>query len=171
MEASARSKLVRSEHAEQSFLFQRLELEAGKYPELRLAFAVPNGSNKSMAMAAKFKKEGLKSGVPDIVLPVPRYPFHGLFVEMKRSDAVPSDLSPAQRDWLAALEDQGYAVEVCCSDEEALEMILRYIKHDRWKTNLPGIDMAQKHARVRIAAGLRLDWQTPPRKGRSKGEG
>lgn len=38
-------------------------------------------------------------GVPDLCLPVPQAPCHGLFIEMKRRDASPSDNARHQRAW------------------------------------------------------------------------
>ena len=78
---------------------KRLEYPAedfGTIPLLEWIYHCPNGSHKSKIAAVKFKKAGLKSGVPDLFLPVPR--FHrvegaphnmgavrcGLFIEMKK---------------------------------------------------------------------------------------
>ena len=66
------SVLLRSEHQEQSLLFQWAELAKGQYPELGLLFAIPNaggykggyGSNVRLVMRAK--REGVKKGVPKL---------------------------------------------------------------------------------------------------------
>lgn len=113
------------EHQEQKALFQWAALNEKKYPELRLLFAVPNGSHKHIATAVKFKAEGLKSGVPDICLPVARGNFHGLFIEMKIKPKKPS---PNQRGWLTALETENYATDVCYSWDEARQDIITYLK-------------------------------------------
>jgi hypothetical protein len=127
-----------TEHQEQAALFSWANMQTGKYPELRLMFAVPNGSNKSMAAAVKFKAEGLKSGVPDIFLPVARGTSHGLFIEMKQRKVKQDTkrnvkgqypkISDEQKAWLTALSAQGYSAWVAFGAEEAKDIILTYLK-------------------------------------------
>jgi hypothetical protein len=54
-------------------------------PELVWLFAIPNGGDRNIAVAANLKAEGVKSGVADLLLPVARYGYHGFFIEMKNS--------------------------------------------------------------------------------------
>lgn len=89
-------------------------------------FAIPNGSNKSMASAAKFKREGLRSGVPDLFLPEPRRGYHGLFIEMKRQKG--GATSQAQDDWLLYLASNRYCTMVARGADEAIERIEWYLK-------------------------------------------
>ncbi len=126
------ASLVPSEHVEQSFLFQRFGNSLGKFPELALAFAVPNGGLRMKATAGKLKAEGVRSGIPDIILPVPRLPFHGLYLELKRQKASASSVKPEQRGWIAALRDQGYAVVVCRGHEEAYAVAIAYLASALW---------------------------------------
>ena len=102
------------------------------YP-YNLIFAIPNGSHKSPATAAKFKREGLKSGVPDLFLP---YPFvhpglitgdcHGLFIEMKRKTG--SSTSDEQKAWKVKLEGEGYAHVFAYGADEAIDFIKQYVR-------------------------------------------
>jgi hypothetical protein len=55
-----------------------------KYPELELLFHVPNGEARDPRTAAKLKWLGVRPGVPDLLLPMPRGPYAGLALEMKR---------------------------------------------------------------------------------------
>lgn len=71
------------------------------------------------------KAEGLKSGVPDIFLPVPRGEWHGLFIEMKRTKG--GTVSDCQKLWLHDLRKQGYLTEVCRGWEEAARRIKSYL--------------------------------------------
>lgn len=113
-----------SEHDEQVALFNWAMLQAGKYPELDLLFAIPNGSYKSITQAMKFKREGLKPGVPDVCLPVARNGYHGLYIEMKYGK---NKLSDKQIWWRNELKKQGYLVWLSYRFEDAKDIILAYL--------------------------------------------
>lgn len=121
----ARAGLVRSEHVEQSFLVQRLALIEPQYPELELLYAVPNGGLRSKAQAGKLRAEGVKASVPDLVLPLPKWPFHGLYVEMKKMG---EHSTPAQRKFQGRLRGLGYAVLECQGDESAYRAFCWYLR-------------------------------------------
>jgi len=61
------------------------------------------------------------------MLPVPVGQYHGLFIEMKRLNASPSDTSQAQQTWITYLRKQGYCVEVCKGAVEAIAAIKHYL--------------------------------------------
>lgn len=109
-----------SEHDEQVRLFQMVE----SYPALSCLFAIPNGGYRTKATAGKLKAEGVKSGVPDLFLPVASRPnkdgkaFHGMFLEMKIPGNKPTD---NQREWLQKLANNGYYCVVCYGADAALE--------------------------------------------------
>jgi hypothetical protein len=113
-----------SESTEQQALFEWAEFTAKKTPELRLLFAVPNGGKRNITTAAILKREGVKSGVPDICLPVPRNEFHGLYIEMKFGKNKPTE---NQLWWIEQLRRQGYRVEVCYGWSEAVKVIVGYM--------------------------------------------
>ena len=62
-----------TESEEQQTLFRWAAMQCGKYPELALMFHIPNEGKRSWMTGGRMKAEGLKSGVPDIFLPVPRF--------------------------------------------------------------------------------------------------
>lgn len=125
---AVRPKTVPSEHDEQSMLFEWSRYATRHFPELALLHAIPNGTAaSSMREAARAKVAGRRSGVPDICLPVARRGFHGLYIELKRSDGVPSDLTPEQRQWLIRLCEQGYRAVMCPGFESARAEILNYL--------------------------------------------
>ena len=70
-------------------------------------------------------KEGMKAGVPDIFLPVPKGENHGLFIEMKRRKY--GKLSKEQADWMEKLSGKGYACAVCFGWQAAAETIEAYL--------------------------------------------
>lgn len=127
-------RLLPNEGQEQAALFSwaELEMKRGRYPELRLMFHVPNGGARSKAEAGRFKAEGVKAGVPDLFLPVPRGEYHGMFIEMKKR--VGGRLSPEQKIWISELNEQGYHAVVACGWDEASNYIKDYLNTGRDKT-------------------------------------
>lgn len=113
-----------SESVTQIHLFQWAAYMQGQYPELKLMYHIPNEGKRSRSTGARMKREGLKPGVPDICLPVPRGGFHGLYVEMKVGRNKTTD---NQDFWLEALKKQGYSTAVCYGWEAAAKVILKYL--------------------------------------------
>ena len=124
MSEIARLTIGMSEAQEQIVVMKWAELQSNKYPELLLLFHIPNGSNKSIAQATQFKRMGLKSGVPDLFLPVARNNYHGLFIEMKAGKGKTSE---NQNKWINELKMQGYCVEVAKGCNIAIEILKNYL--------------------------------------------
>lgn len=104
------------------------------FPELARLFHVPNGGQRHVLVAVKLKEQGVKPGVPDLCLPVPRFGCHGLWIEMKAKDG---RVSETQKDWIGYLQGAGYRVVVCRSFEEARDALKQYL--DPKPTCSPGI--------------------------------
>lgn len=118
---------MRSEEAEeQKALFLWADMSMGKWPCLRLMHHIPNGGYRKPSEASHLALEGVKSGVPDICLPVPASGLHGLYIEMKRVHG--GTVSPQQKEWIHALREQGYAAEVCHGFDKAKDVIIRYLR-------------------------------------------
>ena len=115
---------IQHEAAEQEALFRWASYQYGIYPELRLMHHIPNGGSRNKQEAANLKKQGVKSGVPDIFLPVPRGKYHGLYIEMKAGKNKATD---NQSKWLEALNNQGYVAVVCVGCDQAVEVITKYL--------------------------------------------
>ena len=111
-----------SEHQEQAAVVQWMCLQ---FPGLSV-FAIPNGGHRHKATAARLKAEGVRPGLPDLMIPVPWNGKHGLFVEMKRQKG--GQVSAAQHEVIATLRAWGYAVEVCPGFEAAKAAIEEYFK-------------------------------------------
>lgn len=116
---------IPTESAEQQLLFQWARMQSGKYPELMLLYHIPNEGKRSHKTGARLKAEGLKTGVPDICLPVARGGHHGLYIELKRVKN--SRVTEDQMRWLEDLARQGYVAAVCRGADEAIELITRYL--------------------------------------------
>lgn len=118
--------MTMTETDEQIALMNWATMMSGVHPELRLLYHVPNEGKRSKAAAGILKAMGLKRGVPDIVLPVPRGKYHGLYVELKRVDG--GHATKEQLWWLEQLEWQGYAVTICRGWQAASKAIMNYLK-------------------------------------------
>ncbi len=114
------------EHDEQSALFAWADAMQDTHPELAMLFAIPNGGARHPAVAAQLKAEGVKAGVPDIMLAVARGRWHGLFVELKRVDHS-NHATSAQRAWIEMLRRYGYSAVVVYGAQAAQQAIMAYL--------------------------------------------
>ena len=119
-----------SEHQHQVNLIFWARRLAKQYPELDLLFAIPNGGHRHVSVARKLKAEGVKSGVPDLCLPVARNGFFGLWIEMKGDVG---RISPNQKVWIDKLRNEGYRVKVCFGYHDAAKVIADYLGIDNAK--------------------------------------
>ena len=113
------------ESNEQQALFQWSKLMQAKYPELSLLHAIGNGGKRNVIEAARMKREGVLAGVSDIMLPVARNGFHGLYIELKVGKGKASD---NQKWWIAETTKQGYYSTVCYGWVEVSEAIKKYLE-------------------------------------------
>lgn len=119
------TRVVPTEHQEQVALFEWAAWMARKHPDLLLMHAIPNGGKRDIRTAARLKAEGVKPGVPDIFLPVPKDGKHGLYIELKRSRG--GTVSKEQEAWIRALSAQEYVCAVCHGHREAIRVITDYM--------------------------------------------
>lgn len=114
------------EHTEQVSLMQWWSLQCRRFgiPE-QLLFAIPNGGQRNIITAKRMKDEGVRAGIPDLFLAVPRGKFHGLFVEMKKSQG--GVVSDAQKVCMEMLSENGYCVTVCHGFIDAQEAVKGYL--------------------------------------------
>lgn len=125
------------EHGEQTALFQWAALNFKHAPELRMMFAIPNGGERNKIVASRLVAEGVRTGVPDVFLAVPRAGYCGLFIEMKRPaerlKRAPmhkwdtGGVKDMQIDWLDRLTAQFYKCVVCYTWLEASHEIKLYL--------------------------------------------
>jgi hypothetical protein len=87
-------------------------------------FAIPNGGSRDPIQAARLKAEGVERGVYDLMMPVPRGTWHGLFIEMKAHNG---RVSEDQKDFGAFVQRQGYKQSVEWSSESAIAAIKDYL--------------------------------------------
>lgn len=114
------------ESGHQEALFSWAQLNERRMPELEFMHHVPNGGKRDKATAIALKRQGVKAGVPDIVLPAPKGQYHGLYIELKAGD---NKTTQKQREFLSFLRQQGYYTAVCYGWQAAAGLIERYILH------------------------------------------
>lgn len=115
-----------SEHQMQCALVQWWRYECVKYklPENAL-FAVPSGGMRDQIIGARLKAEGVRRGIPDLLLLVPRGQFHGLALELK----IPGGrISPEQKDVMWFLSSQNYRAMACFGLDSAIAELKSYLE-------------------------------------------
>lgn len=111
-------------HQTAIFRWSRDENVRKRFPELALLHHVKNEEKGGVRAVAIDRAMGVKPGVPDICLPVPRNGKHGLYIELKSEGG---RTSAAQDWWGERLQDQGYAWYVAHGAQEAVDIISRYL--------------------------------------------
>jgi hypothetical protein len=98
---------------------------AGKFEEIHLLHAIPNGDWRGWGTGKKLKAQGVIPGIPDLNLPVARSGFHGLYIELKKArGSVKAD----QWEIMEALHRQGHCVRLCNNLEVTLRIIRDYLE-------------------------------------------
>ena len=116
---------VPSEDEEQIMVMKWAELQMGRWPDLQWLYHIPNGGKRRRTEAARFKAMGVKAGVPDLCLPVPKGGYHGLYIEMKRQEG--GKLSKDQREWIEGLDKNGDCVLRCDGARQAIDVLEAYM--------------------------------------------
>ena len=117
-----------AESREQQDLFKWSRLMQHKYPELELLFSVPNGGNRDRVTATILKAEGVKAGVCDIHLPVPKGGYASLFIELKATDAANKNGTPSQREFIKKAIEWGNYARICVGMGEAVDTLEKYLR-------------------------------------------
>lgn len=112
---------IPTEHTEQAKLVGRVE---NFYPDV-IVFAVPNGGLRNKREAIRFKAEGVRPGVPDLVFAEPRGRYHGLYVEMKRQKH--SRVSDDQLRMHRRLRRKGYKVLIGWGVDDVWPQVEAYL--------------------------------------------
>ena len=120
-----RAKSRDLEHKEQMAVIQFWRYEHKRYgvPECAL-MAVPNGSLRDIRVAVKLKAEGVRAGVSDLFLAVPRGKYHGCWLEMKSTEG---RLQDVQHDFLAEMIKLGYAGRIGYGADDAIRQLKEYL--------------------------------------------
>lgn len=89
-----------------------------------LLFAIKNEGWRSPILGKIYKREGLRAGVSDLFLSVPRGQYSGCYIEMKAANGV---VSEAQKRFIIEATKAGYAAYACYSYDDAVRLITNYL--------------------------------------------
>lgn len=98
-------------------------------PELKWLHAVPNGGSRGdneqsrKIRGATMKAEGVRDGVADMFWPIARWPYHGLYIEMKTPTGAIRD---SQKEFRTFTLAQGYAFSFERAWRDAARLIQSY---------------------------------------------
>lgn len=92
-------------------------------------FAIPNGGERNVIVATRMKSEGVRRGVPDLFLALPKGCYHGLFIELKKPSG--GKVSEHQKKYIKYLNSQNYFAIVCHGFNEAKQTICSYLSEKR----------------------------------------
>lgn len=121
-----------TEHSIQSAFFAWCNKQTHDV-RLKQAFAIPNGGERTSVAASRLKVEGVKTGVPDIFIPIPVGIYHGLFIEFKKPNLENhknGGLRPTQIEYRDYLISQKYGHFTAHSYLTAVEVTLKYLSHE-----------------------------------------
>lgn len=108
----------------QSEFFRLVPLFFPKLPD-RLLFAVPNGGSRHKVEAANMKKQGVKRGVADVILQIPKKGFASLCLEFKTSKG---RQSKEQEEYQRQVEMAGSKYVVVRSVEQGINELKKYLQ-------------------------------------------
>jgi len=114
------------EYDEQVAFFEWAERTKHIIPELKHLYATLNGVWLPKQIAGRMKRAGHRKGVLDIVWPIARHGYHGLYIELKRRKS--GRLSAAQKEEIEFLRAEGYCAGEVRGWEEAAKFIMKYIE-------------------------------------------
>jgi hypothetical protein len=113
----------REEAKIQEEFFSKVKLFFPQIPE-RLLFAVPNGGSRNKMEASNLKRQGVVSGVADVLLLIPASGYGSLSIEFKTRTG---RQSPSQMEFQRQTEKAGNKYVVCRSATDAVMAISEYL--------------------------------------------
>lgn len=116
------------EHKSQAAFITWCKVNERRYPELKTIHAIPNAARRSYKLVGFMLAEGLRKGVLDIHLPIPRGPWSALWMEFK----VEGGRLTADQDAFADLVRKERAlVAVVYQWHQAAELVEEYLRLPR----------------------------------------
>jgi hypothetical protein len=109
-----------SENAIQKAVMQWVKLD----PVLRMCVIhIPNEGKRTSRYGKSLKEMGMRPGVADLFIAMPRKGYNGAWIELKSENGV---LSDSQMEFLDDMRNQNYLTSTCHSIDEAIKTISWY---------------------------------------------
>lgn len=123
------SKKIKKQHNNeeaqiQTEFFNQVPLFFPTLPD-RLLFAVPNGGSRHKIEAANMKRQGVKRGIADVILQIPKKGYASLCLEFKTPSGKQSD---EQKEYQRQVELAGSKYIVVRSVHQAIRVVQEYLK-------------------------------------------
>lgn len=138
---------MQKEAQEQAMIFAWAKYK----PELKWLFAIPNGGSRHLLEAINLKRQGVKKGVADMALLLPKGKYYGLLIELKVGNNKPS---AEQTEFLINQNLCGYCAVVCYGHQETIEVIEKYLGGKDLSKNVRGLE------KWALKYGLNNEWKS-----------
>lgn len=86
---------------------------------------IPNQANHDARYGRVLKQMGLRAGVSDFFLPIPRNNYSGLWLELKRVSGGRENIS--QKNWIDLMRSLAYRAEFAYGAEHAINLVKEYM--------------------------------------------
>ena len=114
-----------SESNEQQLLFEWAYWNKNKYPGIETMYHIANEGKRSASSGRRLKREGLKSGVSDICLPIARCGYNNLYIELKHGK---NKATKEQLEFIRLINENGGKALVVYEADNAIEVIKAYFE-------------------------------------------
>lgn len=122
---------MQKENNEQVEQIKALECLRYHYPDIAHSIIhIANERKTSSYHGAILKRMGVKKGVSDLFVPKPRAGYHGLWIEVKKQNGVPSR---EQREFLDEVKSDGYAGFIAYGAQSIVDFVCDYFEVDKVK--------------------------------------
>lgn len=122
-----------SESREQQIIFEWASWQKNKYPGIEAMYHIANEGKRSASSGSRLKREGLKSGVSDICVPVAKCGYNNLYIELKSGK---NRATKEQLDFISLINKYGGKALVVYEADNAIEVIKAYFEGRIDKLNI-----------------------------------
>ena len=122
-----------SESREQQIIFEWASWQKNKYPGIEAMYHIANEGKRSASNGSRLKREGLKSGVSDICVPVAKCGYNNLYIELKSGK---NKATKEQLDFIGLINKYGGKALVVYEADNAIEVIKAYFEGRIDKLNI-----------------------------------
>jgi hypothetical protein len=117
-------KCLKSGEPSESYIQKSIMQWVTAHPVLRgFVIHIPNEGKRTSRYGKSLKDMGMRAGVSDLFIAMPRHGYGGAWLELKSKNGI---VSEAQKEFLEDMAIQCYFTRVCYSFDEAFKTIQGY---------------------------------------------